>query len=472
MSRDDRTRSTDPNKGKRDAANHPKQHRHKERPCGQNIPSAPTGLVLDLDERVEGNRHNRFNAHIHFNEVVTTQLGTDVTCDRYMVDFQHSADGVDTTQKARKILIHAKDEDADTVVYHKIHTLRVRHYYRFRARGIGQGSSGDSCRGAWSAWTGWTHVGPNAQDPPASVTITNPAGRRLMVKWTPPVEDKDLARYKIEIYQGANLKETLWHGRGARQYRYTVPKADLGLSHTAKVYAEDDDGTLSGATTSNALSPGDDAGHVSGEVSHHAGPNLPSGALRTDGASYATAAYPDLFAAIGYTHGGTGANFNVPDVKNRHLVSVGTAFALGANDGITETSRDQEHDMHGSHAYHGAHDAHTNHSQHSYDSVGEGSHAHSYSDNTAGPSTTQNAGTQAQQAAGPAHTHSIGGWVSAGQNHWHTHAPGHDWTSGYGHYDHSGHGQHAEHYSYEHDSDTARGHKKHHKIALYAIIWT
>lgn len=42
-----------------------------------------------------------------------------------------------------------------------------------------------------------------------------------------------------------------------------------------------------------------------------------TGWLFCDGASYATSAYPDLFAAIGYTFGGSGANFNVPDFRGR-----------------------------------------------------------------------------------------------------------------------------------------------------------
>lgn len=41
----------------------------------------------------------------------------------------------------------------------------------------------------------------------------------------------------------------------------------------------------------------------------------PAGWLPCNGASVTTAAYPNLFASIGYTYGGTGANFNVPDLR-------------------------------------------------------------------------------------------------------------------------------------------------------------
>ena len=48
--------------------------------------------------------------------------------------------------------------------------------------------------------------------------------------------------------------------------------------------------------------------------------------LLCDGASYSVSAYPALFAAIGYSFGGSGASFNVPDFRGRFLRGVdGTA---------------------------------------------------------------------------------------------------------------------------------------------------
>src|SRR5208283_5052784 len=51
----------------------------------------------------------------------------------------------------------------------------------------------------------------------------------------------------------------------------------------------------------------------------------PSGFLNCDGASYPTASYPSLFSAIGYTFGGSGANFNVPNMSGRVPIGIGTA---------------------------------------------------------------------------------------------------------------------------------------------------
>jgi microcystin-dependent protein len=64
---------------------------------------------------------------------------------------------------------------------------------------------------------------------------------------------------------------------------------------------------------------------------------IPSGFLLCDGTSYATASYAALFAVIAYTYGGSGANFNVPDLRDRTIVGVSAANSktlaqsIGAN---------------------------------------------------------------------------------------------------------------------------------------------
>jgi microcystin-dependent protein len=59
----------------------------------------------------------------------------------------------------------------------------------------------------------------------------------------------------------------------------------------------------------------------------YAGVTTPTGWLLCDGTSYTTTTYPALFAAIQYTFGGSGANFNVPDLRGR--VSVGAGQGTG-----------------------------------------------------------------------------------------------------------------------------------------------
>ena len=52
--------------------------------------------------------------------------------------------------------------------------------------------------------------------------------------------------------------------------------------------------------------------------------SIPSGFLECNGASVSTSTYAALFAVIGYTYGGSGANFNVPNYLRAH--SVGPNF--------------------------------------------------------------------------------------------------------------------------------------------------
>lgn len=57
----------------------------------------------------------------------------------------------------------------------------------------------------------------------------------------------------------------------------------------------------------------------SGALLGFAGASAPTGWLMCDGSSYSAGIYPALFAAIGYTYGGSGSNFNVPDLRGRVL---------------------------------------------------------------------------------------------------------------------------------------------------------
>jgi len=56
--------------------------------------------------------------------------------------------------------------------------------------------------------------------------------------------------------------------------------------------------------------------HDAGMVVTYAGTNasIPAGWLLCDGASVATATYPNLFTSLGYAYGGAGANFNLPNM--------------------------------------------------------------------------------------------------------------------------------------------------------------
>lgn len=61
-----------------------------------------------------------------------------------------------------------------------------------------------------------------------------------------------------------------------------------------------------------------------GEVIAFAGTTAPIGTVECDGASYLTTEKSDLFNVIGYIWGGSGANFNVPDLRGAFLRGTGS----------------------------------------------------------------------------------------------------------------------------------------------------
>eukprot|EP00916_Digyalum_oweni_P015414 GHVL01025229.1.p1 GENE.GHVL01025229.1~~GHVL01025229.1.p1 ORF type:complete len:521 (+),score=79.37 GHVL01025229.1:1483-3045(+) len=61
------------------------------------------------------------------------------------------------------------------------------------------------------------------------------------------------------------------------------------------------------------------AGTPAGAVIYHAVNTPPTGFIKANGASLSTTTYADLFAVIGYTFGGSGASFKVPDLRGEFI---------------------------------------------------------------------------------------------------------------------------------------------------------
>jgi len=59
----------------------------------------------------------------------------------------------------------------------------------------------------------------------------------------------------------------------------------------------------------------------------------PSGWLLCDGSSYATTSYPALFAVLGTRYGGSGGNFNVPDLRGKTIRGF-SSIPLGGAGGV------------------------------------------------------------------------------------------------------------------------------------------
>jgi microcystin-dependent protein len=84
-----------------------------------------------------------------------------------------------------------------------------------------------------------------------------------------------------------------------------------------------------------------------GQITIFTGDNLPDKWVWCDGTSYPTSIYPDLFGFIGYTYGGSGDNFNVPNclgkspfgADNTGILTAtyqGTAVSSSGNRNLTE----------------------------------------------------------------------------------------------------------------------------------------
>lgn len=70
-----------------------------------------------------------------------------------------------------------------------------------------------------------------------------------------------------------------------------------------------------------------------GVISSFAGATAPEGTLICDGASYDTDDYSLLFDVIGYVYGGSGQNFNIPDLRERFPLGLGGGASLGDTGG-------------------------------------------------------------------------------------------------------------------------------------------
>lgn len=67
-----------------------------------------------------------------------------------------------------------------------------------------------------------------------------------------------------------------------------------------------------------------------GSIIPFGGADAPEHFLMCDGASYPTADYPALFGVIGYSFGGAGANFSVPDLRSRAPIGAGQGAGLSS----------------------------------------------------------------------------------------------------------------------------------------------
>ena len=451
-------------------------------------PPAPDGLVLTF-HRNEARKKSPFQAKALWNELPWWMPidGEPVEgADRYAIKLEVSEDAGASVVDIRRHTVQAKDDDADQTAFFEFPNIRRRRHYRFAVRAIK-----DDRRGAWSAFSAWKSPkvdignGPNA---PISVDKTKVKPGVILATWDEPTNPEDVDYYRVRVLCQGNVRET--RKTRSNHYKYIIPDADRGTAHSFKVTAIDEDENASLEVDSGSAQDDVDPGGPGGEgfevgdvrkLAHVSVTNWLSTHpkwLRANGQALSTASYPDLWAEIGYTYGGSGATFNLPDLNGRHSIGVSSLLTVGANDGDTEANRLVVH-AHASDSTGASPTADV-----TYGDIGTGDQP-----NTPGPDYTQeasghthNAGslgnstnpatvdkaTGGGSAAGPSHGHTITGFTGTrdvthdhqGHNHSnHGHNHGHNNAN---HHHGHGHGNHP--HPHGHDQ------KKRPHIAVHYVI--
>ena len=132
-----------------------------------------------------------------------------------------------------------------------------------------------------------------------------------------------------------------------------------------------------------------------GTLLSYGGTTAPEGFLFCDGEPYDTTVEVDLFEVIAYAFGGSGGNFNVPDMRGRVPVGKGTnstVDALGENEGLGEASRSSSHTHYYDHTHVAQGVVHQPQGQTTVAAPGGQpvptiQHVHNYSDRTSGTDT-------------------------------------------------------------------------------------
>lgn len=186
------------------------------------------------------------------------------------------------------------------------------------------------------------------------------------------IVDKRIPRLSALVDQGTSAPATSYGaGTGALFFNKTAPT-----------------GTASGVYVKLA-----DATWI--ELAQNVGPHLPIGAavvwpskeavptgcIEANGQALSTSTYPDLFAVYGYTHGGSGGTFNVPDYNNKFIRGTTTTSIVGTSVGADSVTLSEAnlpshvHTMAHTHTY-----AHTHGYTHTHSGTSDsgGSHSHSH----------------------------------------------------------------------------------------------
>lgn len=438
---------------------------------------AAEGLVLTFEKT--GKKHNPFRAITTWNEVgwfIPPMGDAEEGAKTYAVKLAQSSDNGSTTDWTHHHQFDARDADADTTVTAFFDQgIKRNKVYRAAVRW----QDHDSNWSAWSPWTVWADpkTGGAGSKPNAVQNLTKKKVRPGVLKWTwdPPAGEEDVDKYRIKIYRTGTLVEN--DTTRSEHYRYNVPKADQGTAHKAVVSAVDHEGYESTDNDSGDITDDlDDTEEPIGTIKQYGGGTPPSDWLKCNGNSYSTASpYDLLFAVIGYTYGGSGTQFNVPDLRTRHLSEPDdTTTFVGDSDGLALASREMGHqhledlsaddELDDTSADNENTDSTFDNElidntgdDEIQDNTTEATHGHFVQQQNSDPpsATTNVSGAGTQGVGGPNHSHNVPSHnTNSGASHKHGHQHGH--KHGHQHDHHHGH-KHGHNHRHHH------GHKHRHQ---------
>jgi phage-related tail fiber protein len=130
----------------------------------------------------------------------------------------------------------------------------------------------------------------------------------ITLNGTTGITTPDIDSAAAPDFDGSNITGIATAAQGALASTAIQPSTSLTAANLTGALPAIDGSALTGIE-----------GVPAGVVIYQAANTAPTGFIKANGASLSTTTYANLFAAIGYTFGGSGSSFNVPDLRGEFM---------------------------------------------------------------------------------------------------------------------------------------------------------